>query len=253
MEDHDHPELDWDPLDDTKIWPEDQFPLRHVGVMTLNRNVDDFHNEAEQIAMGTGVLVDGLDFSDDKMLVGRTFSYSDTQRYRIGANYLQLPVNQPKGVQERVHTNQTGGEMSYHRNLAPGQNPHVNYEPSIHDGLVEAERRPNNPPEIRGRLVQEVLARRNDYAQARARYCTMMQWERDDLVKNMRDLLGRCERDVQERMLWHFFLIHDDYGTRVGEALGLTANDVRHLAPLAGQILPRRISSDCSGSAPTAM
>jgi catalase len=120
MEDHDHPELDWDPLDDTKIWPEDQFPLRHVGVMTLNRNVDDFHNEAEQIAMGTGVLVDGLDFSDDKMLVGRTFSYSDTQRYRIGANYLQLPVNQPKGVQERVHTNQTGGEMSYHRNLAPG-------------------------------------------------------------------------------------------------------------------------------------
>jgi catalase len=101
--------------------------------------------------------------------------------------------------------------------------------------------------------VQEVLARRNDYAQARARYCTMMQWERDDLVKNMRDLLGRCERDVQERMLWHFFLIHDDYGTRVGEALGLTANDVRHLAPLAGQILPRRISSDCSGSAPTAM
>ena len=73
MEDHEHPELDWDPLDDTKIWPEHQFPLRHAGVMTLNRNVEDFHNENEQIAMGTGVLVDGLDFSDDKMLVGRTF------------------------------------------------------------------------------------------------------------------------------------------------------------------------------------
>ena len=61
--------------------------------MTLNRNVEDHHNENEQIAMGTGVLVDGLDFSDDKMLVGRTFSYSDTQRYRVGTNYLQLPVN----------------------------------------------------------------------------------------------------------------------------------------------------------------
>ncbi|HEX2187865.1 MAG TPA: catalase, partial [Longimicrobiaceae bacterium] len=56
MADHEHPELDWDPLDDTKIWPENQFPLRHVGVMTLNRNVRDFHDENEQIAMGTGVL-----------------------------------------------------------------------------------------------------------------------------------------------------------------------------------------------------
>ena len=101
MEDHEHPELDWDPLDDTKIWPETEFPLRHIGVMTLNRNVEDIFNENEQIAMGTGVLVDGLDFSDDKMLVGRTFSYSDTQRYRVGTNYLQLPVNQPKNAARR--------------------------------------------------------------------------------------------------------------------------------------------------------
>jgi catalase len=236
MEDHDHPELDWDPLDDTKIWPEDQFPLRHVGVMTLDRNVDDHHNENEQIAMGTGVLVDGLDFSDDKMLVGRTFSYSDTQRYRVGPNYLQLPVNQAKGA--RVHTNQRGGQMSYGVDLAPGQNPHVNYEPNLHGGLHEARREaPNNPPEIRGRLTQSVLERRNDYVQARARYVTMTEWERDDLVLNMGGLLGQCERDVQERMLWHLFLVHDDYGTRVGEALGMSAGDVRHLAPLAGQVL----------------
>jgi catalase len=237
MDDHEHPELDWDPLDDTKIWPEDQFPLRHVGVMTLNRNISDHHNENEQIAMGTGVLVDGLDFSDDKMLVGRTFSYSDTQRYRVGTNYLQLPVNSPKGVDGRVYTNQTGGEMSYMRDVAPGQNPHVNYEPSIHDGLVEAPALPNNPPEIRGRLTQEVLERRNDYVQPRARFCTMQEWERDDLVHNMIDLLGQCERDVQERMLWHFFLIHDDYGKRVAEGLGMSAEDVKHLEPLPGQVL----------------
>ena len=62
--------------------------------MVLNRNVANNFAENEQIAFGTGVLVDGLDFSDDKMLVGRTFSYSDTQRYRVGPNYLQLPVNQ---------------------------------------------------------------------------------------------------------------------------------------------------------------
>ena len=64
-------------------------------MMTLNRNVENYFAENEQIAFGTGVLVDGLDFSDDKMLVGRTFSYSDTQRYRVGPNYLQLPVNRP--------------------------------------------------------------------------------------------------------------------------------------------------------------
>ena len=235
MEDHDHPELDWDPLDDTKIWPEHQFPLRHVGVMTLNRNVEDHHNENEQIAMGTGVLVDGLDFSDDKMLVGRTFSYSDTQRHRVGANYLQLPVNQPKNAS--AHTNQRGGQMSYGVDLAPGQNPHVNFEPSIHNGLHEAERRPNNPPEVRGRLTQSVIERRNDYVQPRGRYNTMMDWERDDLVRNMGDLLLECERDVQERMLWHFFLVHDDYGRRVSERLGLTAKDVAKLEPLPGQVL----------------
>jgi catalase len=80
MSDDEHPELDFDPLDDTKTWPEDEYPLRPVGVMTLNRNVENFFAESEQAAFGTGVLVDGLDFSDDKMLVGRTFSYSDTHR-----------------------------------------------------------------------------------------------------------------------------------------------------------------------------
>jgi catalase len=162
--------------------------------------------------MGTGVLVDGLDFSDDKMLVGRTFSYSDTQRHRVGTNYLQLPVNQPKGVEAGVHTNQRGGLMSYGVDLADGQNPHVNFEPSLHNGLHEAERKPNNPPEIHGRLMHSVIERRNDYVQPRGRYCTMMDWERADLINNLGDLLSQCERDVQERMLWHLFLVHDDYG-----------------------------------------
>jgi len=170
------------------------------------------------------------------MLVGRTFSYSDTQRYRVGPNYLQLPVNQAKG--SKVATNQSGGQMSYYRDLAPGQNPHVNYEPSIHDGLAEAAREtPNNPPEITGRLTRSVIERRNDYIQARGRYCTMMDWERDDLVNNMGTLLGDCERDVQERMVWHFLMIHDDYGKRVGEIIGITADDVSRLQPLPGQEL----------------
>ena len=103
--------------------------------MTLNRKPENFFVESEQIAFGTGVLVDGLDFSDDKMLVGRTFSYSDTQRYRVGPNYLQLPVNAPKNVQ--VATNQRDGPMAYARR-GRRQNPHVNYEPTILGGLREA-------------------------------------------------------------------------------------------------------------------
>ncbi|WP_249685999.1 catalase, partial [Bacillus velezensis] len=71
---------------------------------------------------------DGLDFSDDKMLQGCTFSYSDTQRHRVGANYLQLAINAPK---KRVATNQHGGQMMYKRDLAPAQNPHINYETSM--------------------------------------------------------------------------------------------------------------------------
>ena len=119
MDDHEHPELDFDPLDDTKVWPEEVFPLRKVGTMTLNRMPENFFAENEQIAFGTGVLVDGLDFSDDKMLVGRTFSYSDTQRYRVGPNYLQLPVNQAKNA--RVATNQRDGQMAYGVDLGPAR------------------------------------------------------------------------------------------------------------------------------------
>ncbi|HET9495188.1 MAG TPA: catalase, partial [Chloroflexia bacterium] len=133
MSDDEHPELDFDPLDDTKTWPEDQFPLRPVGKMVLDRNPDNFFAEVEQVAFGTGVLVDGLDFSDDKMLQGRTFSYSDTQRYRVGPNYLQLPVNHPKA---EVATNQRDGQMAYYVDKT-GPNPKVNYEPNSTGGLVE--------------------------------------------------------------------------------------------------------------------
>ncbi len=201
MSDDEHPELDFDPLDDTKTWPEQEFPPKLVGTMTLNANVSDFHNENEQIAFGTGVLVDGLDFSDDKMLVGRTFSYSDTQRYRVGPNYLQLPVNQAWGAQ--VATNQRGGQMAYSVYLGPGQNPHVNYEPSTLNGLVEADLTgaAEHGPVIEGRQPRARLPRTNDYLQAGQRYCLMEDWERDDLGNNFITLLSQCERHIQERMV----------------------------------------------------
>jgi catalase len=236
MDDHEHPELDFDPLDDTKTWPENEFPLRKVGTMTLNRTPQDFFTESEQIAFGTGVLVDGLDFSDDKMLVGRTFSYSDTQRYRVGPNYLQLPVNAPRA---RVATNQRDGQMAYGVDRAEGTNPHVNYEPSILGGLREAQypTHDDQGPEITGRLTRKRIPRTDDYTQAGQRYLLSEQWEKDDLVANLVDGLSQCDRPIQERMVWHLFMAEDELGQRVGDGLGISADDVRGLLPLQTQTL----------------
>lgn len=221
MSDGEHPELDFDPLDDTKIWPQEQFPWRPVGRMVLDRNPQNYFAEVEQAAFGTGVLVDGLDFSDDKMLQGRTLSYSDTQRYRVGPNYLQLPINAP---QRPAATNQRDGQMTYHVDLAPGQNPHVNYEPSALGGLREAA--PSgaaHTPHIAGQLVRQKIERTNDYQQAGERYRALEGWERDDLILNLVNTLRPARRHIQERMVWHFTQCDPDYGRRVAEGLGLGA------------------------------
>ena len=236
MSDDEHPELDFDPLDDTKTWPEQDFPPKPVGRIVLNRNLSNHFAENEQISFGTGVLVDGLDFSDDKMLVGRTFSYSDTQRYRVGANYLQLPVNQAKNA--NVRTNQRDGFMTYYQDT-PGQSPHVNYEPSLTDGFKEGQYPTSDDqgPEIRGRLTRKRIQRTNDYKQAGQRYMLMEQWERDDLVRNFTKEFSQCDRPIQERMVWHCLMIEDDLGLRVGEGLGISPADLSHLEPLPNQDL----------------
>jgi catalase len=237
MSDDEHPELDFDPLDDTKVWPEDLFPPKPVGMMTLNRNVSNVFAENEQIAFGTGVLVDGLDFSDDKMLVGRTFSYSDTQRHRVGPNYLQLPVNQARNA--KVATNQRDGQMAYYVDGDGVSNPHVNYEPSIQNGLGEAPPVHSEEvgPVVSGRLTRAAIPRTNDYKQAGERYLLSEDWEKDELVANLADAINQCPRNIQERMTWHLFMIEDELGARVAELTGIGADDVRHLPPLPKQTL----------------
>ncbi len=224
MSDDDHPELDFDPLDATKTWPEDQFPKRPVGRMVLDRNPVNYFAEVEQVAFGTGVLVDGLDFSDDKLLQGRTFSYSDTQRYRVGPNYLQLPVNQPK---VRVATNQRDGQMTYNVDgNEAGANPHINYEPSSRNGLVEAPSGGTpHTPYVSGHVVRQKISRTNDFAQAGERYRTIEQWERDELVSNLISNLAQCNPDIQERMVGMLTKCDTEYGARVAEGLGITVKD----------------------------
>ena len=222
MSDDEHPELDFDPLDDTKIWPEDQFPHLPVGKMTLNRNPENYFAEVEQVAFGTGVLVDGLDFSDDKMLQGRTFSYSDTQRYRVGTNYLQLPINAPK---KRVATNQRDGQMVYHVDSAPGQNLHVNYEPSSLNDLKESPRAgADHMPAYEGRLVRQAIDRTNNFKQAGERYRLHEEWERNDLISNMTGALSGAAQVIQDKMIDLCAQCDADWGHRLAEGLKQAAS-----------------------------
>jgi catalase len=237
MEDGEHPELDFDPLDDTKRWPEDRFPLLPIGRMVLDRNPDNVHAETEQSAFGTGVLVDGIDFSDDKMLQGRTLSYSDTQRYRVGPNYLQLPVNAARGAQVRTH--QQGGQMAYFVDQA-GPNKHVNYEPSSQGGLREAPRPGRDHHQwVEGHLGRYQTTRtQDDYRQAGARYRSFEDWERDDLVANLAEDMRACPEEIALRMVWHFWHCDPDYGRRVAEQAGLDLERAKALPPLPGKPAP---------------
>jgi catalase len=231
MSDEEHPELDFDPLDDTKIWPEDQFPMRLVGTMVLNKNPENYFAEVEQVAFGTGVLVDGLDFSDDKMLQGRTFSYSDTQRYRVGPNYLQLPVNRPKA---RVDTNQRDGAMTYYVDaIHDGENPHVNYAPSSMGGLRED---PHagvpHTPHIEGKLVRQSISRNDNYKQAGELWRSFVGWEKDETIAFIVPGLKQCTPEIQQRMVWHFLQCDQEYGRRVADGLGI---DIGAVAPVMAE------------------
>jgi catalase len=239
MSDDPHEELDFDPLDDTKRWPEDQFPLLPVGRMVLDRNPDNFFAEVEQAAFGTGVLVDGIDFSDDKMLQGRTLSYSDTQRYRVGPNYLQLSINAPQ-EKAQPRTNQRDGQMAYYVDAA-GENKHVNYEPSIMGGLNEAPKPAKDYQQwVEGHLGRYQTTRTvEDYKQAGERYRTFEDWEHEDLIANMVADLKQCPKEIALRMVWHWWHCDEDYGRRVAEGAGIDLEQAKSLLPLPGKPPPR--------------
>jgi catalase len=114
------------PFDLTKVWPHGDVPLVRVGTMTLNRNPANFFAEVEQAAFAPSSVVPGIGFSPDKMLLGRTFAYADTHRYRIGPNYLQLPVNRHRV--DGAYTYQFDGPMAYEH---AGDRP--KYAPNTHD------------------------------------------------------------------------------------------------------------------------
>ena len=100
----------FNPFDLTKVWSQKDYPLIEVGKWTLNRNPENFFAQIEQASFEPSNVVPGIGFSPDKMLLGRVFSYADAHRYRIGANYAELPVNRPKA---EVNSYSQDGSMRY--------------------------------------------------------------------------------------------------------------------------------------------
>lgn len=180
-------DLPFDPLDDTKTWPEDQFPLMKVGMLVLNENPQNYFAQVEQAAFAPANIVPGIEFSADKMLQGRTFAYRDTQRYRIGANYSQLPVNRPVVP---VNNDMSDGPMNY--KVPTGD---INYKPNSLAGNCPREScRPDfKGPHYSAHMVQEPISRTDDFSQATARYCSLPEGEQQRMAEAMaHDLSSAC-------------------------------------------------------------
>ena len=194
--------------------------------MVLDRNPENYFAEVEQVAFGTGVLVDGLDFSDDKLLQGRTFSYSDTQRYRVGPNYLQLPINAPKNA--RVATNQRDGQMTYHVDSGARRATRTSTTSRPAEAVRRRSRR-RRLPTSRGLRQGRAPGDQPDQ-QLRSGWRALPHLRavgagRVDLESGRRSSRSATS-DIQERMVWHLSQADAEYGRRVAEGLGIDASRV---------------------------
>lgn len=204
----------FDPLDPTKVWPEDVLPLVKVGTMTLNRNPENYFAEVEQSAFAPSALVPGIEPSEDKLLQGRLFSYPDTQRHRLGPNYLQIPINCPYAP---VRNYQRDGAMRIKQDAS-----RINYEPNSYtETPKQAPEYAESQAPLHGVTTRQRIAKTDDFTQAGERYRSFSQTERDNLIKNLVNDLKSVDREIQLRAICNFFRADAEYGMRVAEGLGI--------------------------------
>jgi len=210
----------FDVLDPTKIIPEEQVPVELVGTLTLDRVVDNFFEETEQVAFCTQNVVPGIDFTNDPLLQGRNFSYLDTQLKRLGSpNFTKLKVNAPRGCP--VHNYQQDGHMQ-----TANRKGRVNYEPN---GWGEGPREhplegyvsyaaPESGEKMR--LRPESFA--DHYSQARQFYISQTDVEQGHLRDALIFELSKCEEaDIRARMVAHLLNIDAGLAEAVAQGLGL--------------------------------
>lgn len=188
--------FDFDILDPTKIWPEEEVPVKIVGKLTLNRNVDNFFAETEQVAFHPGHVVPGIDFSNDPLLQGRLFSYTDTQLSRLGGpNFHQIPINKPVCP---FHNNQRDGmhqmtihqgQTSYHKNGLNNNQP----EPvPVDQGGYEHYQEKVDGGKIRGRSESFL----DFYSQAKLFYNSLTPFEQQHVRDAFSFELGKCKSEA---------------------------------------------------------
>jgi catalase len=204
--------FDFDPLDATKDWFPDVIPMQLVGTMTLNRNPENVFAETESVGFNPGVVVPGIEPSEDKLLQGRLFSYSDTQRYRIGTNYLQLPINCPFA---QVSNNQRDGAMPFKQ-----QTGHINYEPNSYaDTPKEAPEFQDAGAPLTGPSGRQKIAKTNDFGQAGQVYNRYSEEEKAALLANLADDLAQVDQPIQLRAICNFYRADAGLGRKLAEAL----------------------------------
>jgi catalase len=213
-------EFDFDVLDPTKIIPEELLPVRRVGRLVLDRVVDNFFAETEQVAFCTQNVVPGIDFTNDPLLQGRNFSYLDTQLKRLGSpNFTHIPVNAPKTA---VSNFQQDGHMAM-------RNPRgrINYEPNSWGGPREDPARgfvsyAEENGGFKRRLRAESFA--DHYSQARQFFVSQTEIERRHIANAFTFELSKCEEPaIRARMVAGLRNVHDDLAQAVADGLGLEA------------------------------
>ncbi|KAG1472583.1 hypothetical protein G6F56_001455 [Rhizopus delemar] len=214
--------FDFDLLDPTKIIPETLVPVTKLGKMTLNRNPANFFSETEQITFHPGHIVRGITFTDDPLLQGRLFSYTDTQLNRMSsANYMQLPINRPLTP---VHNNQRDGFMQfnvYHGQVAYYPNALQKNTPSVvsdeDGGYLEY------PERVGGRKQRGKHDKFSDhYSQAQLFYNSLTTPEQQQVVDNFRFELGKCESKlVRENFVQILNHVDNNLAVRVARGIGI--------------------------------
>lgn len=212
----------FDLLDPTKIIPEELVPVQRIGKLTLNRNPDNFFAETEQVAFHPGHIVPGIDFTNDPLLQGRLFSYTDTQLIRLGGpNFHEIPINRPLSP---IHNNQRDGFMrqqinkgktSYHPNSLGGGCP---FQAKMADGGFTSYAERIDAKKVRERSRSFF----DHFSQATLFYNSQSEPEKNHLADALCFELGKVETvSVRQRMVGILTQIDKGLAAKVAAALGL--------------------------------
>jgi catalase len=221
MPEKDAEKVPYHPFDLTKVWPHKDYPLIEVGILELNRNPENYFAEVEQAAFNPGAVVPGIGFSPDKMLQGRLFSYGDAQRYRLGVNHQQIPVNAPKCP---FHSYHRDGAMRVDGNHGST----IGYEPNS-KGQWQEQPDFREPPLAIDGAADHWNYREDDddyYSQPRALFKLMTPAQQQVLFENTARSIGGAPREVQMRHIRNCTKADPAYGAGVARSLGIDMKDV---------------------------